>query len=397
MLLTLWFAAVLGICVSAGAQGSNHTVGAWIAKRRAVKARKLSALVTRVLDQERSHADAMRDAHFDWSAAHRPDSQFAIFAISLKDEVGMKGVQGFVGTARKAGFAGDIVLATHPKVHKGIQKYLYAKRVSVYGVDVKCSGKNPTEVCQLPAEFGAQAVPIAMLRFYIYQWWASLYQPAAVIMLSDFRDVFFQANPFAYKYYEWRPPEHQLTVFQEFFPNKVISRCGHNRRWIRNCYGAEGLAMVETNTVLCSGTTFGTRDAVLGYASLMLRQLDAKVRLKGDAVDEQEANDQCYFQGMDQGLHNWLVYTGLLDMYMDVKVYQQGEGPVNTVGAFTGKMATLKRPLRDWGVLTGEAPQAVVLNWNQEPSPVVHQLDRFQSSEDIKGGYRGTMKAFQDL
>lgn len=25
-------------------------------------------------------------------------------------------------------------------------------------------------------------------------------------------------------------------------------------------------------------------------------------------------------QGMDQGLHNWLVYTGLLDMYMNVKV-----------------------------------------------------------------------------
>lgn len=31
-----------------------------------------------------------------------------------------------------------------------------------------------------------------------------------------------------------RPPENQLTVFQEFFPNKVISRCGHNRRWIRS-------------------------------------------------------------------------------------------------------------------------------------------------------------------
>lgn len=26
--------------------------------------------------------------------------------------------------------------------------------------------------------------------------------------------------------------------------------------------------MVETNTVLCSGTTFGSRDAVLGYVSV---------------------------------------------------------------------------------------------------------------------------------
>ena len=60
-----------------------------------------------------------------------------------------------------------------------------------------------------------------------------------------------------------------------------------------------------------------------------------------------------------------------------VQVYQQGEGPVNTVGAFTGKMATLKRTLHEWGVMVGEPPNTVVLNWNKEKSPVVHQLDRF--------------------
>jgi hypothetical protein len=70
--------------------------------------------------------------------------------------------------------------------------------------------------------------------------------------------------------------------------------------------------------------------------------------------------------------------THSLTHSLTAQIYQQGEGPVNTVGAFTGKMATLKRPLREWGVLQGEAPNAVVLNWNKEPSPVVHQLDRFQ-------------------
>lgn len=104
---------------------------------------------------------------------------------------------------------------------------------------------------------------------------------------------------------------------------------------------------------------------------------------------------------MDQGLHNWLVYTGLLDLFMDVKVvavvvtalniecdlvgsflqvYQQGEGPVNTVGGFMGKHVAppLLRPLREWGVLVGPPPLSYVLNWNGEQSPVVHQLDRFQ-------------------
>ena len=56
---------------------------------------------------------------------------------------------------------------------------------------------------------------------------------------------------------------------------------------------------------------------------------------------------------MDQGFHNWLVYSGQLDKYMDIKVYQQGEGPVNTVGAFFGERALLKFDLKTWKVLQG--------------------------------------------
>jgi hypothetical protein len=44
--------------------------------------------------------------------------------------------------------------------------------------------------------------------------------------------------------------------------------------WLRNCFGDEGLALVETNTVLCSGTTFGSRDAVVGYVSASASQPD---------------------------------------------------------------------------------------------------------------------------
>lgn len=35
---------------------------------------------------------------------------------------------------------------------------------------------------------------------------------------------------------------------------------------------------------------------VYDQAALMLRQLDAKVRLRDSVFDEQEANDKCYFQ-----------------------------------------------------------------------------------------------------
>jgi hypothetical protein len=50
---------------------------------------------------------------------------------------------------------------------------------------------------------------------------------------------------------------------------------------------------------------------------------------------------------------------------------------VNTVGAFFGERAILKWDLNEWKVLRGTAPNQYVANWNGDPSPVVHQADRF--------------------
>jgi hypothetical protein len=83
---------------------------------------------------------------------------------------------------------------------------------------------------------------------------------------------------------------------------------------------------------------------------------------------------------MDQGFHNWLLFSGRLQRIMNVKVFPQGEGPVNTVGAFyPGRQALLKLRLDEsWNILRGESPKKYISNWNGDPSPVVHQLDRFE-------------------
>lgn len=114
----------------------------------------------------------------------------------------------------------------------------------------------------------------------------------------------------------------------------------------------------------------------------MLRQLKPEIRYRNhkevkNVFLEDNVTDRCYFEGMDQGIHNWLVYSGLLDMYMDVKIYQQGEGPVNTLGAFSGKTVILQRSLEEWGMLKGQKPNQYIHNWNGEKSPVVHQADRY--------------------
>lgn len=108
----------------------------------------------------------------------------------------------------------------------------------------------------------------------------------------------------------------------------------------------------------------------------MIQQLDPRVRLgrNSSVID----NKGCITAGMDQGLHNWLVYSGLLGKYFDVQIYQQGEGPVNTVGAMIGgDQAMLTLPLSEWKVLRGESPNKYFYNWNGDKSPVVHQYDRF--------------------
>jgi hypothetical protein len=84
--------------------------------------------------------------------------------------------------------------------------------------------------------------------------------------------------------------------------------------------------------------------------------------------------------GMDQGFHNWLLFSGKLQRSMNVKVFQQGEGPANTVGSFyPGHQALLKLTLDEqWGILKGKAPNRYVANWNGDVSPMTHQLDRFE-------------------
>jgi hypothetical protein len=107
---------------------------------------------------------------------------------------------------------------------------------------------------------------------------------------------------------------------------------------------------------------------------LITQQLDPKVRYGRNTT---KTNAGCISLGMDQGFHNWLVYGGVLDRYMNVKIYQQGEGPVNTVGSFFGERAILKFDLKTWKVLKGESPNKFFYNYNGQLSPVIHQMDRF--------------------
>ena len=76
-------------------------------------------------------------------------------------------------------------------------------------------------------------------------------------------------------------------------------------------------------------------------AYLITLQLDPSMRSSGNSSfpgsssspgSGPSANKNCLTHGVDQGFHNWLLYSGQLSQIMNVKIFQQGEGPVRITG-----------------------------------------------------------------
>mmetsp|Transcript_22122 Transcript_22122/g.22296 ORF Transcript_22122/g.22296 Transcript_22122/m.22296 type:complete len:435 (-) Transcript_22122:157-1461(-) len=328
-----------------------------------------------------------------WSKPHRRNVPYAIFAAAMSVDMMPRDVKNFAGTARKVGFDGDIVLAMEPGMRDSVIDMFKKYEAVMYNVKMTCQGNGHAKVCNVyntPKKYS-----INVIRYHLYYWWSTLYEPETLIMISDFRDVFFQSNPFLYKPKEWAPPAAQLVVFQEAHPNSVIDREPFNRGWIRHCYGQKALEKIGHNTVSCSGVSMGTRDAILVYSYLMTLQTLPKIRLMPNAT----AKDfqRCISPGMDQGFHNWMIYSGMLNRYMDVRIFQQGEGPVNTVGGFFGDNKRLKFTLEEWGIIKGKAPNAYIANWNGDRSPVIHQLDRFLPTDTFKSTYQGVLDVMNGI
>mgnify|MGYP003387017347 CR=1 FL=1 len=187
-------------------------------------------------------------------------SSNAIFSVGLNPAMELDDVKGFVGTARLY-FDGDIVLGIN-STNQDVLQYLREHRVIVYNIELECNG---VLFCRFNGQENQEMIPPAQLRYYLYQMWAQKYSPGSLLMVADFRDVFFQANPFNYRPHEWITSD--LVVFLEPHPNKVINRCKFNGPWIGRCYGKEAVNRVGHNIVSCSGVTMGPRDGILVYVS----------------------------------------------------------------------------------------------------------------------------------
>jgi len=177
------------------------------------------------------------------------------------------------------------------------------------------------------------------LRFILYRDFLRAHRDRyEAILLTDSRDVFFQANPFS------SGLENGVHVYLES-PKLMIGDCPYHSKWISDLYGSETLDMLAPKPRVCSGTTLGDSASILNYLDLMRRGIFAVQRM-----------NTCG----DQAIHNYLFHTGQIS---NVHAHAIGDGGVITLG--NSKYAKLS--LNSQGQVL-DAQGAII--------PILHQYDR---------------------
>ena len=226
-----------------------------------VKSRRLTQFVNSIASKENIPDDFKL---MKGSTPNNYTSEYAIFAAAISPDFVPRDVKDFAGSLRKYGYEGDIVLAILTNSRPTIYPFFSKFRIVVFELNL-----TPVDLSSKTLHYSlfnkTANLSINVIRYYFYKWWALKYSPSTQILLADFRDVFFQSNPFTYRTFEWAPPVAQLVVFQEAHPNSVITRSSYNALWINVCYGVEALRLIGHNTVSCSGTVMGIRDAIVAY------------------------------------------------------------------------------------------------------------------------------------
>ena len=165
--------------------------------------------------------------------------------------------------------------------------------------------------------------------------------PYDAMFMTDVRDTVFLRDPFTSIMTEGEG----LYVAMESAAVPIAQE-GWNSGWIRDCFGDGMVQRVGREVVSCSGTSLGSWDAALAYLKLI-----------SDLIREHQT---CERNGIDQGVHNVIVHTGLMAPHA---VYQQSneKGLIATVQS----MPVLRR--NEWGYVVNEKGDTV---------SIVHQVDR---------------------
>ena len=180
-------------------------------------------------------------------------------------------------------------------------------------------------------------------RFKVYQIECRKY--AGYCLAADFRDSFFQRNPFDQTY------DSDIILSAES-SSMSIGICPFNSRWIKECYGTEVLQRLRNSTIICAGTVLANSK---GF-ELLAKTMFAHANKYGA---------QCN----DQGVLNAAYYMGAFSNHAIVQ--KQGLGVINTVGHLAS------------GYVEAHITSGVFVNDDGQIPALVHQYDRFPKLEEL--------------
>jgi len=150
--------------------------------------------------------------------------------------------------------------------------------------------------------------------------------------------VVFQSDPFAVC------DDANLYCFEED-KSMTLLTCRFNSSWLYYAYGINVLEAIGHNPISCAGVTIGSYKIILQYIEVLCNEL-----LKLPPIP-----------GLDQGVHNFMIRSGLVP---NTVIYPNEFGPVYTLGYVKPENIAVDT-------------QGFVINKFGIPC-VVHQYDRHQ-------------------
>ena len=293
----------------------------------------------------------------------------------------------FVGSLRNTGFQGHIILAVAPDILLATEQYLQSRQVEIHKVKFEpCTNGMFTAEDEAKdahdAEIRRCVAPFTDLkarwgRFpFLREKLKECAGCTGPVLIADVRDAFFQRDPFG----SGHPQVEGLQVFEEFGTMTT-------KHWLVEWPVRECKGVVYDKPMLCSGTTVGTRQAMIDYLDAMHEEMKLWMNDK-----------KCHFKinGDDQSIHNYLYYSGKLPF---AKAIVNRHGIVHTIGAqgslireahvkqmkkygqeegfkpFDGATEDYKQWLGEGFGLTDK--DGFIIDFDFKRSAVVHQYDRF--------------------
>ncbi|WP_266159494.1 hypothetical protein [Dyella silvatica] len=269
-----------------------------------------------------------------------------------------KDIRLFLQSLSKTEFHGRLVLFVYARqidaIRAAIKSYAPSLKVELIRIKGIREHARFTRSCikrlfaLAPAE-RSPALKRALLRFqgmlhvtryFHYEAYLDAHPGFANVLLTDVRDVVFQADPFAQL-------ETGLSVGMET-DRLTIGTEHFDRDWILDAYGEAMLQRLADKQISCSGVTLGDLASVRGYIGKMLQEILRQPFSK--------MKTRIY----DQAFHNKMLHCGEL---ADAHLCQPCCSRIATVGCMQPSDFVL-------------SSQGRLLNQGGQVAPIVHQYDR---------------------